>query len=37
MAVQAPDSHAAVAELYILVDKQIFPPLEVTGKSFSGP
>ena len=27
VAVQAPDSHAAVVELYILVDQQIFPPL----------
>ena len=32
MAVQAPDSHAAVVELYILMDKQIFPPLEIHGK-----
>jgi hypothetical protein len=32
VAVQAPDSHAAVAELYILMDKQIFPSLEVSGK-----
>jgi hypothetical protein len=32
VAVQAPDSHAAVAELYILMDKHIFPPLEVYGK-----
>ena len=32
VAVQAPDSHAAVAELYILMDKHIFPSLEVYGK-----
>ncbi len=37
VAVQTPNSHAAVAELYVLVDKQILPPLEFTGKSFSGP
>ncbi len=37
VAVKTPNKHSAVVELHVLVDQQVFPPLEVHRKSFSGP